>query len=632
MSFSLPIAAAEAGGGAPIGQLAIIAAGTTALSLWTMLTVLAYRRGGAPRLRRAEAAVERAVGLPGWAAFPGVGAIVCALVIILGATWDIGLHLDVGRDDGPLGTAAHYPLLFGLFGGFLMGIFAIGLSPRDPKRSSSASFHLKNFGAVPVGSALLVFGATFGMAAFPLDDLWHRFFGQDVTLWGPTHTMIIGGTAGVGIGGALLLIEGAIASGRNVFRANGLLRRPLPALLAAVFLYLWAATTHEFNWGVPQYRMVWQPMLLAFGAAQALVLARLLAGRGGALYAILWWAPVQLFMSLMIGGPLQVTMPAAPLFIAEALLIEAIAFRRDPSNATRYGVIAGLAVGTLGFAAEYAWSQVVMPIPWTTALLSEGLPVAIIAGVCGGLIGSLMAQALQGTQARGRGPLALAVGAVAVTIGLGVNAETVRNPTDLTAAMTLSNVRQGQVPNHGADEPQRVGDLTVRFSDPAVAEGAEWTNVLGWQGDGRYLNALVKQPDGSWKTTQPVPLDEPWKTQVRVQNGRMMLSAPIHYPADPAVNFAGFPEFTSVVRPFGPDAELMQVERRQDAPEWAWRPAVITVLSLNLLIVFMIGLTCVRIGRMNGKPATVQVPESVLAPRIEALVRSMSRRGGASPA
>lgn len=632
MTSSLPIAAAEAGGGAPIGQLAIIAAVTTGLALWTLLTVLAYRRGGAPRLRRAEAAVERVVGLPGWAAFPGVGAVVCATVIILGATWDIGLHLDVGRDDGPLGTVAHYPLLFGLFGGFLMGILAIGLSPRDPKQSSTASFQLKNFGPVPVGSALLVFGATFGMAAFPLDDLWHRFFGQDVTLWGPTHTMIIGGTAGIGIGGALLLIEGALASGRNVFRAKGLLRRPLPALLAAIFLYLWAATTHEFNWGVPQYRMVWQPLLLAFGAAQALVLARLLAGRGGALYAILWWAPLQLFMSVMIGGPLQVTMPAAPLFLAEALIIEAIAFRRDPVNATRFGAVAGFAVGTLGFAAEYAWSQLVMPIPWTPALLGEGLPVAIVAGVCGGLIGSLLAQALQGTQAPGRGPLAIAVAAVAVTIGLGVNAETIRNPEDLTAAMTLSNVREGQVPNHDGDELQRVADLTVRFSDPSIADGAEWASALGWQGNGRYLNALVKQPDGSWKTTKPVPLDAPWKTQVRVQNGRVMLSVPIHYPADPAVNFAGFPEFTSVVRPFGPDAELMQVERRDDAPDWAWRPAVITVLSFNLLIIFMIGLTCVRIGRMNGEPATVEAPTSVVGSRVELLLGAVTRRGGTSPA
>ena len=632
MSLTLPLAAAEAGGGAPIGQLAIVATVTTGLALWTILTVLAYRRGGAPRLRRVEDEVQKLVGLPGWAALPGAGAVLCALVIILGATWDIGLHLDVGRDDGPLGTLAHYPLLFGLFGGFIMGILAIGIAPRDPAKSSSVAFQLKNLGPIPAGSALLVAGATFGMAAFPLDDLWHRVFGQDVTLWGPTHTMIIGGTAGVGIGGVLLLIEGARAAGLNAFRAKRLIARPLPALLAGVFLYLWAATTHEFNWGVPQYRMVWQPLLLSFGAAQALVLARVLAGRGGALYAIAVWAPVQLFMSLMIGGPLQVTMPAAPLFLAEALIIEAIAFRGDPARPTLFGAGAGLAVGTLGFAAEYGWSQLVMPIPWTPALLSEGLPTAIVAGVAGGLIGSLMAQALSGDLKPGRGPLITAVLSLAAVIGLGVSAETTRNPTDLTAAMTLSNVREGQVPNHGADEPQRVGDLTVRFSDPSVTQDANWISALGWQGDGRYLDPLVKQADGSWKTTQPVPLDAPWKTQVRLQAGRTMLSAPIHYPADPAINFAGYPEFTSVVRPFGPDAELMQVERRPDAPDWAWRPASLTVLSLNLLIIWLIGLVCVRIGRMTGRPATVRVQKGTLAAFTESLMRTVTRRSGVHPA
>ncbi|MDQ3306118.1 MAG: hypothetical protein M3535_09110 [Actinomycetota bacterium] len=31
-----------------------------------------------------------------------------------------------------------------------------------------------------------------GLAAFPLDELWHRAFGIDVTLWSPTHLMLVG--------------------------------------------------------------------------------------------------------------------------------------------------------------------------------------------------------------------------------------------------------------------------------------------------------------------------------------------------------------------------------------------------------------------------------------------------------
>ena len=34
--------------------------------------------------------------------------------------------------------------------------------------------------------------AAFALIGFPLDDIWHRIFGQDVTLWGPTHLVLFG--------------------------------------------------------------------------------------------------------------------------------------------------------------------------------------------------------------------------------------------------------------------------------------------------------------------------------------------------------------------------------------------------------------------------------------------------------
>ena len=54
----------------------------------------------------------------------------------------------------------------------------------------------------------------FSLIGFPLDDIWHRLFGQDVTLWGPTHLMLIGGAAMTLIGIAVLLVEGMRANGR----------------------------------------------------------------------------------------------------------------------------------------------------------------------------------------------------------------------------------------------------------------------------------------------------------------------------------------------------------------------------------------------------------------------------------
>ncbi|MEH3052982.1 MAG: hypothetical protein PGN13_03100 [Patulibacter minatonensis] len=615
MSTILAAAEPAGAGGAPLWQLAVLTTFISLVAGGMASMAMAYRAGRAPRLRKLVGRVERLVGLPGWAAVPGFAALGCALLIITSATWDIGLHIDIGRDSGPLGTTAHYPLLFGLLGVFLMGILAIGLAPRERRLSSPVAFKLPGLGLIPAASVLLLAGSAFGMAAFPLDDIWHRFFGQDVTLWGPTHVMIIGGTISAGVGGALLLIEGALASGVNPFvgaapGTRNRFARLFPALLAAIFLYFWAAVMDEFNWGVPQYREVWQPLLMAFGAAQTFVLARLLVGRGGTFAALAIWLPVQVGMSLVIGGPLQVTMPSMPLFVGEAVIIELIALTPLVRRPLAFPLAAGLGVGTLGFASEYAWTNVAMPLPWNAAIVPEGLPVAIVGALAGAFLGATMAQALRGELLPGRRSGAIAAASLAVFIALGVNAGITTRPDGLTATMALTNERMGPTPNH--TEPQRVADLTVRINDPELTKDANWFYALGWQGDGRYLNHLVAQGDGTWKTTQPVPIDGKWKTMVRIHKGRTMMTAPIRFPADAASQFAGFPAMPTVTRDFMADTALLQIERKDDIPGWAWGVATYSVLSTNLLMVLLMGMVTFRLGRIRRTGTQVETPRGLL--------------------
>jgi len=592
--------------GAPTEQLAIIAGATWTLTVLLILVLMAYRRGGAQSLRRLEQAAARLTGLPGWAALPGLGAIAGAAVTIFGATWDIGLHIDQGRDEGPLGTAAHYPMLFGLFGMFLMGVLAIGLAPRRRAESSPVAYRLGGIGWVPAASMLLFVGSAFGMAAFPLDDFWHRLFGEDVTLWGPTHTMIIAGTATGGFSGGLLLIEGARAVGRNPFRKGvGLLGMPFPALAAGVCLFLWAAATHEFNWGVPQFRQIWQPLLLSFGGAQALVMARVMLGRGGAMAAIAVWLPAQLLLMVVVGGVFKVTMPAIPLFLAHAVIIELVGLR-GVRNPTAFGAVAGLAVGTVGFAIDYWWSHVVMPLPWESTLLGEAIPVAAIAGLAGGLLSALTAQALMGTLPEGRRPLAIAIAAGVAFLALGANAADINNPEGVRAEISVTNIHMGSTPGHS--DKQRVGDVTVRFSDPSITKDAQWVYALSWQGGGRFYDHMVQQADGTWRTTKPVPLQGNWKTLVRVHGGKTMLSVPVRFPPDPGIGFAGYPDRPHVDRAMVSDTKLMQIERRDDAPMWAWVPATLAVLAANVAIAVFIGFVCVRIGRIPGRTPTAPSP------------------------
>ena len=69
--------------------------------------------------------------------------------------------------------------------------------------------------------------------------------------------------------------------------------------------------------------------------------------------------------------------PAVPLFVPEGIAVElAFLARRGP-------VTAGALAGTLGFAGEWAWTHVAMPIAWTPALLPEAAIMAVAAGIAG---------------------------------------------------------------------------------------------------------------------------------------------------------------------------------------------------------------------------------------------------------
>ena len=54
--------------------------------------------------------------------------------------WDISIHIDEGRDEGPLANPAHYCILVGLFGVFAAGFLAMVMPKERPgadRRSAS---------------------------------------------------------------------------------------------------------------------------------------------------------------------------------------------------------------------------------------------------------------------------------------------------------------------------------------------------------------------------------------------------------------------------------------------------------------------------------------------------------------
>ena len=180
----------------------IVAIVITALVVWVSVR---YRQRRAPWLDRIAAYAEEQSGLPAWAAIPAGIVGVSLIVAVFGFYWDVAWHIDKGRDNGPLSTPAHYPIVIGLVGIAVAGVTSLALDTDDHADGLS----LPRIGRVSIGGALLTLCGLVALAGFPLDDVWHTLFGQDVTLWGPTHIQMIGGASLATIAAWILREEGA---------------------------------------------------------------------------------------------------------------------------------------------------------------------------------------------------------------------------------------------------------------------------------------------------------------------------------------------------------------------------------------------------------------------------------------
>ena len=95
--------------GEAIGATAAAGVATALIAL----LIAWHRSGRIDWLARAAAAARRATGLPEWAALPVLVLNASLLTAVLGMYWDISLHIDNGRDPGPLANPAHYLILVG---------------------------------------------------------------------------------------------------------------------------------------------------------------------------------------------------------------------------------------------------------------------------------------------------------------------------------------------------------------------------------------------------------------------------------------------------------------------------------------------------------------------------------------
>ncbi len=545
--------APSAGGGSLGEVLAAAGVGGIAIAAVVALGVAHHRRRVLDPIAQLS---ERSTGLPAWAGLPVLIAGASLLIAVWGYYWDVSIHIDQGRDEGAFANPAHWFIIAGLDGIAFAGLLSLFLG--DDRGGSSV--RITDRWSVPVGGVLLTVCGAVALAGFPLDDVWHRLFGQDVTAWGPTHIQMIGGASLSTIACWVLIVEGQ-RSGGQLTRSGRMLVRSSDLLLAGAFLIGLSTLQVEFDYGVPQFRLLEHPILVAIAASIALVTARIRIGRGGALAAVGFFFVVRVLLAVGVDAFERVDLHV-PLYVGSAVLVELIALAVPRARPVHLGALAGLAIGTIGFATEWAWTQDQMPIAWSGDLLPVAVPLVALAGLGGGLLGGLAGQALTSDQMHAAAPRrtaavgwVLVVGAIAIAL-----------PMTADHARTADLV----VEPAGTDARGRaLADVTVTLDPPDAAEDPAWFHVLTWQAsadrgpEGSSITPLVDLGDGRYRTAAPVTVGGSAKTLLRLHDGRSIQGVPIYLPEDEAIPAPGV-DAVDGERPFVADKRLLQREARTD--------------------------------------------------------------------
>jgi hypothetical protein len=579
-------------GGAAIDQVVIATAAAMLLTGALLYFGLGHRSGKVPWLGRLAGFSERVSGLPGWAALPSAIAAGALLLAFLGFLWDVSIHIGSGRDEGPLANPSHYLILGGLFGIFTAGFVACVLPLEKP--SGSAVRVVGNWYA-PLGGVVMTLCGLFALIGFPLDDVWHRIFGQDVTLWGPTHLMLIGGAAMTLIGIAILQVEAERSNPRQHRAQRSLIAWTRRVALSGGLLIGLMVFPVEFDFGVPQFRMVFGPMLVMLAAGVALVAVRLWLGRGAALGAVAFFLLVRGVVSLIVGPVFGETTPHFALFIVEALVVEAVFLALPRARPLTLGLMCGLGIGTLGLAAEWAWTNVWMPIPWTSDLLPEGAIIGFLAALGGSLLGAWVGERLASDERpRLRATRQGALAGAAIVAGLVIFSAFKPAAEGVSAQVALDRPSAEEVVP------------TVQMSPPDAAQGSEFFNVTAWQGGGLVIEELepTGRP-GEFTTSSPVPIGGSWKTIVRMSRGNTLSSMPIYMPEDPAIPAEGVPAAANFERTFIADFELLQREQK-DVAGWLTVVAYSVVAAIALALLVMIAWALHRLAVAAPPQRTAQ--------------------------
>jgi len=263
----------------------------------------------------------------------------------------------------------------------------------------------------------------------------------------------------------------------------------------------------------------------------------------------------------------------------------------------RFGLIAGVGIGTVGLAAEWAWSHAWMPLPWPVELLPEAAILGFAMAVAGAVLGAWIGRHLAVERLPAIPRLRFAAVAAAAVVAIGVGYALVKPPNEgVSATVALTDV---------APAPERAVSATIRLDPPDAADDAEWLTATAWQGDGLVVDRLERVGPGEYRTTEPIPVHDNWKALIRLHDGSSLTAIPVYLPSDPAIPAEEVPATASFERPFVPDQEILQREQK-DTAGWLTGAAMalVAAIALSLLVLLAWGLHRLSVTRERADDAT----------------------------
>ena len=546
------------------------------------LSIIGRRAGERQALLWPAVGIERISGIPGWAGAMIAFGCWALLTAGVGFYLDVAWHVGRGRDK-ELFTAPHTAIVIGL-GGIALAA-AIGIVTATLQRIDTgirvANLRIP-WAAIPVG---LLGGCA--LIGFPLDELWHKAYGVDVTMWSPTHLLMICGAIFSLVAGWLALAEAGVP-----VRRNGWTRL---AYFAAAWLVLAGLTAvlGEFRFGVPQFQQLYHPVLLALACTFTFVAVRLALGPWWSVaVAVTVWLPEVLEIPIISDRTEFVPTRSPGIFIASAVAVELTALVLGVRRRIRFGVAAGLAVATLGFAGEFVWARGAAQ-PWKAALVPDALIVGGIGAVGAGVlaVGYARAAGRLGTPRLSRPVLAAAAAAVVLALLLPLPR---RAPEGIVAAIDVSPTASGDA-----------ATVEVTLTPPDAVDGNRWFQVMAWQGNGYDVAELEEIEPGRFVTDHPVPIGGRWKTIVRLHDGAAMLGAPVFLPEDREIDAPEVPAEDRVVE-LGAEQDLLLREVRPGPAT----TGIVAYTVIALIAAAWIGAFAFAIRRIGDLGPLVPAPAS----------------------